>query len=115
MRLAQFFLLTLARAQIGGETDHAGFLAVLVEQDRGRDQHRNASPVFGLEHALIARSRAPALAHLDQNVLRPFLAVVKLDGRTANNLLGAIAEQSLGAFVEEDDDPVLVSGDDGVR
>ena len=35
MRLAELFLLTLARAEIGGEADHAGFLAVLVEQDRG--------------------------------------------------------------------------------
>ena len=30
MRLAQFFLLTLARSEIGGEADHAGFSAVLV-------------------------------------------------------------------------------------
>ena len=52
---------------------------------------------------LIARSHAPALAHFDENVLRPFLAVVELDGRTANNLLDAIAKQSLCAFVEEDE------------
>ena len=114
MRLAELFLLTLACAEVGGEADHAGLLAVLVEQDRGRDQHGDARPSLALSTLSIARRRAAALAHLDEHFLGPLLAVVELDGRPADDLFGAIAEQGLGALVEEDDVAFLVRGDDGV-
>ena len=52
MRPAKLLLLLLAGSEVGGEADHAGLLAVLVEEHRSRDQHRNAVTVLCPEHAL---------------------------------------------------------------
>ena len=52
MRPAKLLFLLLAGSEVGGEADHAGLLAVLVEEHRSRDQHRNAVTVLCPEHAL---------------------------------------------------------------
>ncbi len=46
VRLAKLFLLVPARPQVGGETDRADLLAMLTEQDRGRDQDGNLATVL---------------------------------------------------------------------
>ncbi len=46
MRPAKLLLLLLAGSEVGGEADHAGLLAVLVEKHGSRDQHRNAVTVL---------------------------------------------------------------------
>ena len=114
MRLAQLFFLALAGAKVGGEADHARLLAVLVEEHGSRDEYGNAASVLGLEHALAAGRRAAAFAHLDQDVPCAILAIVELSGGVADNIFGAIAQQCLGAFIEEDDVALLVGGNDSV-
>src|SRR6476620_4262440 len=114
VRLAEFFLLALTRTEIGGEADHSGFLAILVEEDRCRNEHGNVVPVLGLKRALIAGRSSTALAHLDQDVSRALLTIVEVNGGAADDIFGTIAEQALGAFVEQDDVPLFVSGNDGI-
>src|SRR5262245_66026279 len=114
MRLAQLFFLALTGAKVGGEADHARLLTVLIEKHGSRDEHGNAESVLVFKHALVARRRAATLAHLDQDISRAILASVKLNGRVADDLFGAIAEQSLGAFIEEDDVALLVGRNDSV-
>ena len=79
------------------------------------NQHGNVVPVLGLKHALITGRSSAALAHLDQDVSRALLTIVEVNGGAADNVFGTIAEQALSAFVEQDDVPLFVSGDDGVR
>src|SRR4029078_134434 len=115
MRAAKLLLLLLAGSEVGGEADHACLLAVLVEEHRSRDQGRNALRVLRPQHALKARSRAAALAHLEHKLSRSILVLVELGGGAAGDLAGAIAQQGLGALVEQNDVAQLVGGDNGVR
>ena len=114
VRLAELFLLMLARPEVGGEADRAHLLALLVEQDRGGDQDGDARAVLGLEHAVEAGDGAAALAHLAQHVLGVVVAGIEIRGGPADDVRGAIAQQGLGALVEQHDIAVLVGGDDGV-
>ena len=115
MRPAKLLLLLLARSEVGGEADHAGLLAVLVEEDRSRDRARErCAPSLVLSTLSKPEAVPPRLRISTQHVLRALLALVELVRGAADDLFGAIAQQGLGALVEQDDVAVLVGGDDGV-
>ena len=104
----------LARPKVGGEANRAHFLALIAEQNRSRDEDRDARAILAFELAVEARDRAAALAHLAQHILGVVDGCIEVGGGPTRHVLGAIAQQRLGALVEQDDIAFLVGGDDGV-
>ena len=77
-------------------------------------KNRNAAAVLGPKHAFEPGNGAAALAHLAQDFVCPRLAAVEHAHAAADNVFGLIAQQRLGALVEQYDLSFLVGGDDGV-